>query len=214
MSWQQTTPRNTASRSLRLRSCCCFSGDIADPQHPFRFHQVVSSLRRTVTPVDPAQPSTQSQPSSPAGQASAHWHTARNPSSPSSSNQPPSGPTEDAHPREQSSHAGTHFAQSASDRLTAKAADQPASTADSLHNQASDAPVQTGDAGQNISGNGGGNSQETGFDAEVLRHSTMSRGGPVPGAQVSGLTPLNPFGLLTAPNAVLISNSPKCIAVC
>ncbi|DBA77543.1 TPA: hypothetical protein ACH3X1_009355 [Trebouxia sp. C0004] len=29
------------------------SGDIADPKHPFRFNQVVSSLRRSVTPVDP-----------------------------------------------------------------------------------------------------------------------------------------------------------------
>lgn len=160
------------------------AGDIADPQHPFRFHQVVSSLRRTVKPVNPVQASTQPQPNNPAEQASACWHTAQKSNTPSGFNQTPLGPTADAQPgQEQSSHAGTRFAQSATDRLTADTADQPDFTADNLHNQASDPPVQTGYAGQDVNRRGGTDFQGTGSDAEVLQHSTMSRGGPVPGSQ-------------------------------
>ena len=50
----------------QLTRCTACSGDIADPRHPFRFHQVVSSLRRSAPPTDsdpaPAQLETPQQP--------------------------------------------------------------------------------------------------------------------------------------------------------
>ena len=221
------------AQQKRMIEVLLLAGDIADPQHPFRFHQVVSSLRRTVTPVNPVEASTQPQPSNPAEQASACWHTAQKPSKPSGFSQTPLGPTADAQPgQEQSSHAGTRFAQSATDCLTADTADQPDFTADNLHNQASDPPVQTGNAGQDVNRRGGTNFQGTGSDAEVLQHSTMSRGGPVPGSQVSGLTPLDIFcsadctrrvasykcpahpHMLTGSNAVHGTDCTQCILVC
>lgn len=57
---------------LSYQDCCVHLGDIADPRHPFRFHNVVSSLRRSVTPVEP-QPSPSSPPhESPDSLASHH----------------------------------------------------------------------------------------------------------------------------------------------
>ena len=53
----------TAANSLHVTNLMNSAGDIANPRHPFRFHQVVSSLRRSVTPVEP-QPDP-SQPESP-----------------------------------------------------------------------------------------------------------------------------------------------------
>ena len=56
----------TAANSLHVTNVMQSAGDIANPRHPFRFHQVVSSLRRSVTPVepqpDPSQPESPPQP--------------------------------------------------------------------------------------------------------------------------------------------------------
>lgn len=62
----QEDSRNLPNQGDHLTRRTACSGDIADPRHPFRFHQVVSSLRRSaptmVSDPAPAQLETPQQP--------------------------------------------------------------------------------------------------------------------------------------------------------
>ena len=193
-----------------------FTGDIADPYHPFRFHQVVSSLRRSVELVDPAQTSTQPQPSSTAERASSHQHTTHGASTSSSTGDarasshehiapesstlssaknPQSSSTDNAGVEPGTSPADMHLTQSPPDPLAATAAHWRSSTADTWHSKADELEgrsrqsVETGDSGQIVSKSGGnGSGRAASADDAVLQQSTISRGGPVPGAQVRRLT--------------------------